>query len=395
VSDIADLAANVVDYAKNAFCPITLTSETGTCGAGAGGLAFVIIAFLIYLTFDFLKEAVGKHLKGHPTAAAAIFIFIGQALIITNFLAIFSTFVLIAGWALFGRHLTPYALRVRGHAMRSDNAMILCAPLLYFLASGVNSAFIWLHPPPAKSPAIVLLPSENVNIGLRQDLRQVIKQIRANLSDAIGSGTFDLVPDGHLIDSEAYFTQFGGGWIQVVSAANNDRDLRDRHLKFLQSSLASHPYGTAGGTLILSVEARSLEPGASSLNAVGRDFEGIIRGVKTDSTALMSLIVSLSIIEHYARANLNPELQRGLILNYLSAFRIEGDYLKNQLPAAVQASLASGCASLECVDSIANAFRDALDNEYQTAQPALAEQASDHVNSAWILLNMNTAPQTQ
>jgi hypothetical protein len=140
VTDITDLAGNIVDYVKNAFCPVTLTSEAGTCVAGAGGLSFVVIASLLYLTYDSLKKEVGNAIDRRPIAAAAIIIFVGQALFIPDIYAISSTFAVIAAWALFGRYLPRYQLHFRGHALRLDNATMLCAPMMYFLICGADTA---------------------------------------------------------------------------------------------------------------------------------------------------------------------------------------------------------------------------------------------------------------
>lgn len=365
---IGDLIDTAVTFVKNTYCPATLSNNSAmTCGVGAGGFAFALLAFLIIVAFPLIKDIATEGFKQRRIGLAVMLAILVLSFSLPASYAVLFALIPIAIWILFAQPLSQRLLHFRTYSLTLDIFIITLAPFVYLFSFGAQWGLNKLFPPP---PAILLLPAPNESSIFQNELKDIIKQIRADLGDLVQ--TYELLPNDKDIDSDNFFSHFGLNWNDANSLARSDADLKTRKIEFIRSGMS----GTET-TAILNAEART-----AGLSSGAVDYPlGTFQGVKQHNEKLMSLLLRLSVVGHYA-TGVQAGADRGLSQTYISEFKTAGAHLLANVPATIQDALNSpSCSDLKCVQTVASAFQDALVEEYKAAQPALAQRSRDNADS--------------
>jgi hypothetical protein len=376
-TEIADLTGNVVTWVKDTYCPATLSNNSATtCGAGAGGFAFVLLAFLIIIAAPLIKGIATEVLKQRRIGLPAVLVVLVLAIWLPTSYGVLFALIPVTIWILFAQPLSQCQLQFRNRSLTLDIVIIILAPLIYCLAFGAQWGLNKLYPP---YPAFLLLSDPGEDPSFYQDLKETIKKIHANLGDLIGNQPYELLPNSNDIDKADFFSKFAKNWNEANLFARNDADLRNRKIEFVRSKMQ-------GNDTTVTLNAEILSSGAGG--TVGLPI-GPIQGVKKDNGRLMSLLLRISIIGHYS-ASINAGTGGGLSQAYITEFQTVGEHLLANVSPQIQDKIKrSGCPDLACVQSVATAFREALDNEYTAAKPALAQQQEDNAVSKFTQLNLD------
>ena len=137
---IGDLIDTAVTFVKNTYCPATLSNNSAmTCGVGAGGFAFALLAFLIIVAFPLIKDIATEGFKQRRIGLAVMLAILVLSFSLPASYAVLFALIPIAIWILFAQPLSQRLLHFRTYSLTLDIFIITLAPFVYLFWSSMGT----------------------------------------------------------------------------------------------------------------------------------------------------------------------------------------------------------------------------------------------------------------